>query len=262
MQAAELVKDYFSAWNRHDPTGIVGLLADNGFNFDVPLNEKLSGEPLADYLANGFTQEKLRYELVGEILIGNYSVAFQYRTCNADDSSDTAVGLCGAEFLTIHGNKVTGIEDYYEVSSSSKPRSLSVTGEPTILQSKYRKSGLRKEEAETYKQRLQLLMNQERLYLVADLTLPELASKMNCSVNHLSQVINGEFNLSFYEFLNQYRIEHAKELLTRRGGRPCSVSEVVARVGFRSDSAFYAAFNRFCHHTPTAYQLLHRKDPA
>ncbi len=120
MQAAQLVRDYFSAWNRHDPTGIVSMLTQNGFYFDVPTNEKLSGEPLVQYLANDFTQEKLRYDLVGEILIGNHSIAFQYKTCDVDDPADTAARLSGAEFLTVRGNTVTGIESDWQGSYKSR----------------------------------------------------------------------------------------------------------------------------------------------
>ncbi len=260
MQAAELVRDYFSAWNRHDPTGIVSMLTQNGFYFDVPTNEKLSGEPLVQYLANDFTQEKLRYDLVGEILIGHHSIAFQYRTCDVDDPADTAARLSGAEFLTVRGDKVTGIEDYYKIPSEARAQDASAADGPAVLEIKYRKSGLRKEQAEAYKQRLLNLMEAEQLYLAADLTLPELAGIMNCSINHLSQLINGEFQLSFYEFLNRYRIEYAKELLTRESRGRGLVAQVAARVGFNSNSAFYAAFKRLCQHTPSAYRRLHCKD--
>ena len=260
MQAAELVRDYISAWNRRDAVGIVSLLSRNGFYFDVPVNQKLSGEPLVQYLANDFRQRKLRYDLVGEILIGNFSIAFQYRTRDVDKPADRGARLSGAEFLTVRGDKVTGIEDYYKFPSDTKPLESFGADEPATSQSQYRKSGLRKEQAEAYKRRLLNLMEAERPYLAADLTLPELAGRMNCSINHLSQVINGEFHLSFHEFLNQYRIEYAKELLTRESDGRGLVAQVAARVGFRSNSAFYAAFKRLSQHTPSAYRRLSGKD--
>jgi AraC-like DNA-binding protein len=259
MQAAELVRDYISAWNRRDAAGIVNLLTHNGFYFDVPLNKKLSGEPLVQYLANDFRQRKLRYDLVGEILIGTFSIAFQYRTRDADKSADSGPELSGAEFLTVRGDKVTGIEDYYKFPSDMEPQDVSHTGERASSQNQYRKSGLRKEQVDTYKQRLLNLMEAEQLYLAADLTLPELAGRMHCSINHLSQVINGEFHLSFYEFLNRYRIEYAKELLSRESRGRDSVAQVAERAGFKSNSAFYAAFKRSCRHTPSAYRRMNCK---
>jgi len=100
------------------------------------------------------------------------------------------------------------------------------------------------------------LLEAERLYFAADLTLRKLPQKMDCSINHLSQAINGELHLSFYEFLNRYRIEDEKELLTRESGSRSAAGQVAAQVGFNSISAFYAAFRRLCQHTPAAYRRL------
>jgi len=259
MQAAELVRDYISAWNRRDAAGIVSLLSRNGFYFDVPSNQKLSGEALVQYLVHDFKQRKLHYDLVGEILIGSCSIAFQYKTYSVDDPADTAQPS-GAEFLTVRGDKVTGIEDYYKIPSDTNARESSDTGQSADSHIKYRKSGLRTEQLAAYKRRLLKFMEAERLYLAADLTLPELAKAMNCSINHLSQVINSEFQLSFYEFLNRYRIEEAKELLIREPCSRGSIGRIAARVGFSSNSAFYTAFKRLCRQTPSAYRRLHGKD--
>ncbi len=256
MQAAELVRDYIGAWNRRDAVGIVSLLTHNGFYFDVPLNKKLSGEPLVQYLANDFRQRKLRYDLVGEILIGTYCIAFQYRTRDVDNPTDNGARLSGAEFLTVRGNKVTSIEDYYKYPSDTDLQDASNAGARASSQIQYRKSGLQKEQVEAYKRRLLHLMEAEQLYRAPDLTLPELAGRVNCSTNHLSQVINGEFHLNFYEFLNRYRIDYAKELLTRESCGRGSIGQIAERAGFKSNSAFYAAFKRLCRHTPSVYRRL------
>jgi AraC-like DNA-binding protein len=257
MQAAELVKDYFSAWNRRDPTGIVNLLTRNGFYFDVPTNEKLSGQALVQYLAHDFTQRKLHYDLIGEILIGSSTIAFQYQISNADDPADVSAELRGAEFLTVRGDKVTSIEDYYKFPLDSV---ASVSGESAVPETKYRKSGMRAAQVEIYKRRLQILMEVDRLYLDADLTLPALSRRINCSVNHLSQVINSEFQAGFYELLNRYRIEAAKELLTGDPLRRHPIGQIAERVGFSSGSAFYVAFRRLCGQTPSEYRRNHRQD--
>jgi AraC-like DNA-binding protein len=257
MQAAELVKDYFSAWNRRDPMGIVSLLTRNGFYFDVPTNEKFSGEALVQYLAHDFKQRNLRYDLIGEILIGSSTIAFQYQISNADNPDDVSAELRGAEFLTILGDKVTSIEDYYKFPLDSV---ASAADEPAVAENKYRKSGMRATQIEIYKRRLLSLMEFDRLYMDADLTLPALARRMNCSVNHLSQVINSEFQAGFYELLNQYRIEAAKELLTGEPLRQQPIGQIAERVGFSSSSAFYVAFRRLCRQTPSEYRRNHRED--
>jgi AraC-like DNA-binding protein len=84
------------------------------------------------------------------------------------------------------------------------------------------------------------------------LSLPELAQQVPCSVNHLSQVINAEFGMSFFEFLNRRRVADARQLLTSEPDR--YVLEVALTVGFNSSSAFYSAFKRAYDVTPTAFR--------
>ena len=122
MQAAELVRDYIGAWNRRDPTGIVNLLGQDAFYFEVPVNQKLSGEALVQYLAHDFRQRHLHYDMVGEILMGNRMIAFQYKTYDVDDPGDAAAWVSGAEFLTVADDEVTGIDDYYKLPSDTGTR--------------------------------------------------------------------------------------------------------------------------------------------
>ena len=62
-------------------------------------------------------------------------------------------------------------------------------------------------------------MQSEQAYLDSEITLPKLAALAECPVNHLSQVINSGFNMSFFDYLNQYRIEDAKKLLALEDGQ-------------------------------------------
>jgi AraC-like DNA-binding protein len=254
MHAAELVGNYISAWNRRDPSGIVDLLSPDGFYFDVPVNRKLSGRALLQYLANDFKQRELRYELVGEILIGGSSIAFQYKIFRVGTSADSNPRPSGAEFLSVCDGQVMGIEDYYKISALPDDSELAGSDISIDSRAKYRKSGLSAEQAAAYKQRLLQSMEIRRLYRAVDLTLPQLAQAIDCSINHLSQLINGEFAQTFYEFLNGYRIADAKELLGGPSKSRDSIAQIAARVGFRSNSAFYVAFRRSCQQTPSEFR--------
>ena len=89
-------------------------------------------------------------------------------------------------------------------------------------------------------------------------TLQTLARTVNCSVHHLSQVINAGFGKSFFDFLNQYRVEHAKALLSDCEA-PGAVLNVAFAVGFSSNSAFYAAFKKHVGQTPARYRRTVRR---
>ena len=119
---------------------------------------------------------------------------------------------------------------------------------------KYAKSGLNDQQLSDYKLRLEQIMQNQKAYLRPDLTLPKLAETVDCSINHLSQVINSGFGISFFDYLNQYRIEHARELLTEIEGQSGAILNIAFTVGFNSNSAFYAAFKKCVGQTPAQYR--------
>ena len=87
----------------------------------------------------------------------------------------------------------------------------SLHGSVPLVQSKspveYRKSGLKLEVAENIHEKLQSVMLTMKPYLNSKLTLNDLASDMDVSPNHLSQIINQYENVNFHDFVNRYRVE-------------------------------------------------------
>jgi AraC-like DNA-binding protein len=219
--------------------------------FDVPTDEEYRGSGLLGYLSNfldGDT-EKARYDLAGEVLIGSSMVAFKYNTYDLDGQS-VAGPRPGAEFWLLRGDKVARVDDYYETRSALVPETPGVRSPASA--GKYVKSGLSEATTAQYRTRLVELMDEENVYLQPDLSLPQLAGMVRCSVNHLSQVINAEFGASFFEFLNQYRIADAKTILA--SDPKCHALDVALRVGFNSNSTFYSAFKKICHVTPAQFR--------
>ena len=104
-------------------------------------------------------------------------------------------------------------------------------------------------------------MQSQQAFLRSDLTLPKLAEAVDCSVNHLSQVINSGFGTSFFDYLNQHRIERARELLTKLDGRSNAILNIAFTVGFNSNSAFYAAFKKCVGQTPAQYRRAQLTKP-
>ena len=97
-------------------------------------------------------------------------------------------------------------------------------------------------------------MDKHKAYLDPDLTLPRLAAMVDCSVNHLSQAVNSGFKMSFFDFLNSYRITEAKTILLRHDAVSQSILDVSFAVGFNSNSAFYAAFKKATGQTPAQFR--------
>jgi AraC-like DNA-binding protein len=256
MLGAEFVESYFDAWNNRDARRVAYHLAANGTYYDFPDNLRYSRQQLLARLSTFFASNTHQYELIGEILTGKNTIAFQYRVSSlqSDSCKDPAGDSFGSEFVTLQGDRAIRIADYYE--PAGMPRSAGpariVTG--NSFGEKYAKSGLSSAQMEKFKRQLTRLMQTEKAYLRPDLTLPSLAELVGCSVNHLSQVVNSGFGMSFFEFLNQNRIEHAKSLLLQYGGHDQDILSIAFAVGFNSNSSFYTAFKKCSGQTPAQYR--------
>jgi AraC-like DNA-binding protein len=122
---------------------------------------------------------------------------------------------------------------------------------------KYQTSSLTEQDAKALWQRLQHCMRTEQPHLEAGLKISDLAQSLGVSVNHLSETINGYANLSFYDFINNYRVEEAVRLLTEPKMDFLSVTEIGFQAGFNSNSTFFSQFKNRLQLTPKQY----RKQP-
>lgn len=266
MQAADFVESYFDAWNHSDPQAVADHLAVDGVYRDIPENSQRSHNELVTSLRAFFARHRHRYELIGEILCGCNTIAFQYQMLPISSNSDrnTSHIYSGAEFITLHGDAAMTITDYYDAPVEEESRLHYDQSTAEISGRKYAKSGLSDSKLLQLKDKLERIMSGDLVYLQADLTLPTLAERVGCSVNHLSQVINSGFNVSFFEYLNQYRIKHATKLLLNGDGRDGAILNIAFTVGFNSNSAFYSAFRKHVGRTPAQYRREHailRNDP-
>lgn len=251
MQARQFVKSYFDAWNHGDPEGVADHLTTDGIYLDIPEHARSSHDELIVSLSEFFADFPQRYELIGEILTSNNTIAFQYKIHPFDDGEnvESTRSYSGAEFMTLNGDAAVTITDYYDLPER-------------VNQDKYAKSGLRREQLHEYMQRLDVIMESQQAYLKPDLTLPVLAEKVGCSVNHLSQVINAGFEMSFFDYVNNYRVRHAKELLLQIDGRRGAILNIAFTVGFNSNSAFYAAFKKHVGMAPATFRRTHSRRTA
>jgi AraC-like DNA-binding protein len=89
---------------------------------------------------------------------------------------------------------------------------------------KYSKSGLTEEMSEKLYQELISLMNEEGVYRKNDLSISELASRLEVHPNYLSQIINEKEGKNFYDFVNDYRIEEFKRIIADPKNQQISIS--------------------------------------
>lgn len=97
-------------------------------------------------------------------------------------------------------------------------------------------------------------MNDKKPYLNAELTLTSLAKDLSVSRSQLSQLINEGIGENFYDFVNKYRVEEVKRLMTALEAKNFSLLGIALEAGFKSKSTFNLIFKRFTGLTPSEYK--------
>lgn len=102
--------------------------------------------------------------------------------------------------------------------------------------------------------RLETEMEKSKPYLVRKCDVRKVAGLAQINPNHLSELINTHFDLNFWNYLNKYRVEYARELLQNDKAHKLMLEVVAEKCGFGSKSSFNRAFKKFTGQTPKKYQ--------
>ena len=102
--------------------------------------------------------------------------------------------------------------------------------------------------------RLTRFMKEEKPYLEPTLSLQELASRLDVPPRELSILINHHLSKHFFDFVNDFRIEHAKDILSDPSKQDLTILEILYEVGFNSKSSFNSAFKKVTGFTPTQFR--------
>lgn len=97
-------------------------------------------------------------------------------------------------------------------------------------------------------ERINSMMEQQRLYLNSDLNLAYLANELGLNRNYVSDCINSQTGGSFTQYVTNYRIEHAKNLL--RNKPDMKISDVWMYCGFTNEASFFRTFKSVTGMTP------------
>ncbi len=97
-------------------------------------------------------------------------------------------------------------------------------------------------------------MNTEEPFLNPSLTIRDLADQLKVPMRDLSVLINQDLNQHFFDFVNEYRIEKAKNILKDTSKKKQTVLEILYEVGFNSKSSFNTAFKKYTGKTPTQFR--------
>lgn len=127
--------------------------------------------------------------------------------------------------------------------STSQPKSET--------EQKYSNSSIDEARLKRIAKKVEHKVMEEKAYLNPDIDASTLASELGISVHYLSQVLSQEMETTFYSYINDARIEAAKDALRTSEQ---TVLEIALAVGYNTRSSFYNAFKKRTGMTPSKFK--------
>jgi AraC-like DNA-binding protein len=105
-----------------------------------------------------------------------------------------------------------------------------------------------------FKERLQDYMVSKKPFLDPDLTLRDLASKLNTNTTFISGVINNQFEKNFNDFVNEYRVQEFQRAIANPVNKNLTLVALAYDCGFNSKATFNRAIKKFTGKMPSELQ--------
>lgn len=150
-----------------------------------------------------------------------------------------------------------GYLGYYGVSQSKilLPDFLSIDNvSGTILSGTKHYKGYDETEMIALRATLIDIMQNHKPYLREDLTLRNLAELLEITDKKLSVLLNQYFNISFYDYINSFRVEAVKKMIKNSAFEKYTLLAIAHECGFNSKASFNRVFKKVTKISPSEYK--------
>jgi len=114
-------------------------------------------------------------------------------------------------------------------------------------------------QGDAYEARLRALMAEEKPYRQEHLHVADLADMLSMPAHVLSQVINERMGMNFADFVNTYRVEEAKALLSDTSSDDYTLAAIGSEAGFNSRASFNRVFKKIVGTAPSEFRRACRE---
>jgi AraC-like DNA-binding protein len=115
-------------------------------------------------------------------------------------------------------------------------------------------SRLNEVEIKSYVEAINQLMQKEKLYLHETLSLRTLGNRLQIDPNLVSYVLNNILDKSFYDYVNEFRIEEVKRKIDDPAYSHLKMVEIGYECGFNSKATFNRVFKKTMGKSPSEYK--------
>lgn len=109
-----------------------------------------------------------------------------------------------------------------------------------------------------YFQKLEILCKDHHIYTDTTLNREKVAQKLGISAGYVSQIINTITGDNFAYYVNQYRVEAVKKMISNSEYENYNLLAMGLESGFTSKTTFYKAFKKVTGQTPNEYKTTRK----
>ena len=110
-------------------------------------------------------------------------------------------------------------------------------------------------EIDLWKTKIEALIQTEKLYQNPELSLTEIAKKLETNTSVISKAVNQGFAMNFNDFINNYRVEAVKEMFANGEHKKSTLLGIAYDCGFNSKATFNRAFKKNTGFSPKDYLI-------
>ena len=189
-----------------------------GFFFGIDISSTMSGLALSATFIMHWTA---------------YIGIYKYKLAK---NKDAVYHFLNNDLATIHPNLQVAENSITQENSTSETYKESITAD------------------NLYFQKLELLCKDQHIYTDSTLNREKVAEKLGISAGYVSQIVNTITGDNFAHYINQYRVEAVKEMISDPEYKNYTLLTMGLESGFTSKTTFYKAFKKVTGQTPNEYK--------
>lgn len=118
---------------------------------------------------------------------------------------------------------------------------------------KYSANQLSEEKCREIVAKIETVMTEQKPFLNPDMNIGDLATMTDVSSHKLSYIFSQYLNISFYDYINRYRVDEFKAVVNEHGIDSFTLSALAEKAGFSSRATFFRHFKDIEGITPGEY---------
>ncbi len=125
--------------------------------------------------------------------------------------------------------------------------------EKRIQAEKYSKSSLTENVKSELHEKIIAYLENEKPYLNKHFSIDDIAEALDTNKKYISRIINQDFGTNFNNFINKFRVNHARIMILDPENQKLSLQGIAELSGFNTRATFISAFKKFAGVTPSYF---------